>query len=207
MAPAIKICGLKTVDAVKAASGADYIGFIFFPRSPRNITPKDAAALHKYAKAKVVAVVVDASDELLQEIVSKLKPDYLQLHGDESSARVAEIKKTYGLPVIKALKILTAKDLEKAASYEDVADMLMFDAKSPGLLPGGNGIHFDWDMLHGKTFKKPYFLSGGLNINNVEKALQASGAKMIDISSGLETSPGNKDPKMIADFIKKCKTL
>jgi phosphoribosylanthranilate isomerase len=205
--PIIKICGLKTLEAVKATTGVDYIGFIFFPRSPRNITPEQAAVLKIHSRAKSVAVTVDASDEQLRSIMQTSQPDYLQLHGSETPARVAEIKKVFSVPVIKALPIKIAEDIQAASAFEDVADILMFDAKSFGDLPGGNGISFDWKMLAGRKFKKPYFLSGGLNISNVEQALKESGATMIDVSSGLESSPGNKDPRMIAEFIRSVKSL
>jgi phosphoribosylanthranilate isomerase len=195
------------VEAVQAAKGAEYIGFIFFPSSPRNITPKDAEALRQHIDAESIAVTVDPSDELLKNILGTFKADYIQLHGDETPERIRHIKKTFFLPVIKALKISTKADIEMAAAYENVADMLMFDAKSPGELPGGNGVAFDWHMLAGRKFKRPYFLSGGLSINNIEKALRESGAAMVDISSGLESSPGNKDPEMIDAFIQKCKSL
>lgn len=207
MAPAVKICGLKTLEAVQAAKGADYYGFVVFPRSPRNISPENAAKLKVHTSGKTVAVTVNAGDDLLQEIVSKFRPDYVQLHGDETPERVAEVKKKFPVSVIKALPVRIAKDINLTARFEDIADMLMFDAKPSGDLPGGNGIPFDWTLLAGKKFKKPYFLSGGINIANVEKALRESGAWMIDISSGLESSSGNKDPQMIADFIKKVKAI
>jgi phosphoribosylanthranilate isomerase len=207
MTPAVKICGLKTPEAVQAAKGADYCGFVFFPRSPRNITPENAAKLKVYASGKTVAVTVNADDDFLQEIAEKFQPDFIQLHGDETPERVAEVRKKFAVSVIKALPVRTAEDIDLAAHFEDIADILMFDAKPPGDLPGGNGIPFDWTLLAGRKFRKPYFLSGGISIGNVEKALKESGARVIDISSGLESSPGNKDPQMIVEFIKKVKAL
>lgn len=206
MVPIVKICGLKTPEAVQAAEGADYYGFIFFPRSPRNIIPEHAARLKAYAGGKTVAVTVNADDGFLQEIADTFQPDFIQLHGDETPERVAEVRKKFSVSVIKALPVKTAEDIDIAAYFEDMADMLMFDAKPSGGLPGGNGIPFDWTLLAGRKFRKPYFLSGGITIGNAEKAMKESGARMLDISSGLESSPGNKDPQMIRDFIKKIKS-
>lgn len=207
MTPLVKICGLKTLEAVQAAEGADYIGFVFFSRSPRNISPEESAGLKSYIHARTVAVTVNADDAFLARIMQTLQPDYLQLHGNETPVRVAEVRKKFSASVIKALSIKSPEDIGIAAAYEEVADILMFDAKSSSDLPGGNGIAFDWTMLRGKKFRKPYFLSGGLNISNVETALQESGASMIDISSGLESSPGEKEPQMITEFLKKVKNL
>jgi phosphoribosylanthranilate isomerase len=201
----VKTCGLKTLDAVLAAkeAGADYLGFIFFEKSPRNITAAEAAKLATFAPAiPVVAVTVDADDAALSAILKDFTPAYLQLHGKESPTRVAEVKQKFGLPVIKALSIKTAEDVQAAHAYEEAADMLMFDAKSTGPLPGGNGLAFDWQLLAGQNFTKPWFLSGGLNADNVEQAVRISGAKLLDVSSGLETAPGVKSPELIKAFVK-----
>jgi phosphoribosylanthranilate isomerase len=202
LVPIVKICGLKTKEAVLAAKDADYFGFIFFPPSPRNVTAEIAENIRQYGDAEAVAVTVDPTDSFLQDIFSRFRPDYIQLHGSETPERVKEIKKKFFLPVIKALKIKTPADIDKAAAYEMVADLLMFDAGA-----GGSGTSFDWNLLKGKVFKKPYFLSGGINKGNVENALRITDAKMLDISSGLESSPGNKDPEMIAEFIKQVKSI
>jgi phosphoribosylanthranilate isomerase len=207
MTAAVKICGLKTREAVAAAKDADYIGFVFYTLSPRNISPKEAEALRAHASAEIVAVTVDPTDEFLKDMLSAFKPDYLQLHGSETPERVKEIKKTFYLPVIKALPVRNAADIDVAKDYEAIADILMFDAKTEKGPHGGSGVAFDWNLLSGRTFRRPYFLSGGLNSRNVEEALRTSGALMVDVSSGIETSPGVKDAALIEAFIKKVKNL
>jgi phosphoribosylanthranilate isomerase len=167
MSPDIKICGLKTGEAVEAAlsGGASYVGFIFFPKSPRNIVPEAAGKLRVKARnrAKAVAVTVDADDAFLDHIMHGMEPDMLQLHGKESPARVAEVKRRYGLPVIKALSVSSAEDIGKARPYAGIADFIMFDAKAPkgSELPGGNGVSFDWSLLRAVGPDLPYFLAGG----------------------------------------------
>ncbi len=207
MSPAVKICGLKTREAIVAAKGASYFGFVLFPPSPRYVTPEEAAALKKYATGKTVAVTVDADDNLLNEIVNTFGPDYVQLHGDETSERMRYIKKRFSIPVIKAFKIATASDLAKVPEFEEQADMLLFDTRSSDGQHGGTGKTFDWNILKGRKFRKPYFLSGGINIDNVENALRITDASMIDISSGLELSKGEKDPAKIVGFLNKIKEL
>ncbi|MGU3400140.1 phosphoribosylanthranilate isomerase [Brucellaceae bacterium D45D] len=202
----IKICGLKTPDAVNAAldAGASHIGFIFFPKSPRNIDPTDAAALRKVAKdrAKVVAVTVDADDATLDAITDAVKPDMLQLHGHETPERVRIVKERYGLPVMKAFAIREASDLEAITPYKGVADRFLFDAKPPkgADLPGGNGVSFDWSLLDALDADVDYMLSGGLNADNIAEALQKTRAPGIDISSGVERAPGEKDVRLIEEF-------
>lgn len=203
----VKICGLTTSEAVQAANDADYVGFIFYPPSSRHLTPEKAAMLAKDAKPKVVAVTVDATDELLTELKTVLKPTYLQLHGNESPARIRAIKEKFGLPVIKAIAVASGDDAAKAHAYEEVADMLLFDARPPKGLPGGNGIAFDWRILSHRSFDKPWFLSGGITSVNVEEAVRISGAKMLDVSSSLESSPGVKDPALVRQFVSKLKNL
>ncbi|MCY6383119.1 phosphoribosylanthranilate isomerase [Hoeflea prorocentri] len=206
MSVPVKICGLKTEEAVDAAlkGGAAYIGFIFFPKSPRNITPRDAGLLAERARgrARTVAVTVNADDALLDEIVAGVKPDYLQLHGKESTERVAQIKERFGLPVIKAFAIREAADLAAVRDYVGVADQLLFDAKPPpgAELPGGNGVAFDWSILSGLDGGIDYLLSGGLNAGNISEAIIGTGAPAIDVSSGVEGAPGEKDPGLIAGF-------
>ncbi|MEP7452673.1 phosphoribosylanthranilate isomerase [Phyllobacterium sp. SB3] len=202
----IKICGLKTDDAVAAAldGGATHIGFIFFAKSPRNIDPVEAGRLRKAAigKAKAVAVTVDADNATLDAIVEALEPDFLQLHGHESVERVAEVKACFRLPVIKAFAIREQSDLDQVEPYIGVADFFLFDAKPPkgSELPGGNGIAFDWQVLSTLDGKVPYMLSGGLNAGNIGEALQATNARGIDISSGVESAPGVKDVSLIKEF-------
>lgn len=202
----IKICGLKTDDAVAAAldGGASHIGFIFFAKSPRNIDPVEAGRLRKAAigRAKAVAVTVDADDATLDAIVAAMKPDFLQLHGHETVERVAQVKARFGLPVIKAFALRERDDLDQIKPYDGVADMFLFDAKPPkgSELPGGNGVSFDWQLLSALDGQDPYMLSGGLNAANIGAALQATNARGIDISSGVESAPGVKDVSLIKEF-------
>ena len=202
----IKICGLKTPEAVEAAlnGGATHIGFIFFQKSPRHMTPADAGRLREAAqnRAKVVAVTVDADDATLDEIVRELKPDMLQLHGHETPQRVADVKKRYGLPVIKAFAVREASDLDAITPYKGIADRFLFDAKPPkgADLPGGNGVSFDWTLLDALDADVDYMLSGGLNAGNIAEALQKTRAPGIDVSSGVERAPGEKDVRLIEEF-------
>ncbi|MHB8284733.1 MAG: phosphoribosylanthranilate isomerase [Caulobacteraceae bacterium] len=203
-----KICGLSTPEAVAAAidGGASHIGFVFFPKSPRNIDPDRAAVLATPAKArgiKVVAVTVDATDTELEAINLALSPDLIQLHGHETPARAAEIKQRSGAGVVRAFRVETPADLEAAAPFEGVVDYLMFDAKAPAgaVLPGGNGAAFDWTILAGRRFETPWFLAGGLEVGNVSDAVKASGATLVDVSSGVEIAPGVKEPGLITAFL------
>lgn len=202
----VKICGLKTAEAIDLAVelGATHTGFIFFEKSPRNIEPDDAGRLAERirGKAKIVAVTVDADSDLLDEIISALSPDILQLHGNESPERVLTIKAVYGLPVIKAFSIRDADDLKKIEPYIGIADRFLFDAKPPkgSDLPGGNGVSFDWHLLETLDGSVDYMLSGGLNAENVGEALALTGARAVDISSGVESAPGVKDLKRMREF-------
>ena len=204
----IKICGLKTRETVAAAldAGASHIGFIFFAKSPRNIEPVEAGRLRALArgKAKAVAVTVDASDLFLDEIVAVMKPDILQLHGNETPERVAAIKARYGLPVMKALSVSTEADLERIKPFVGIADRFLFDAKPPkgSELPGGNGVSFDWRLLTGLDAGVDYMLSGGLNAANIGDALRLANPPGIDISSGVESEPGVKEPALIEQFFR-----
>lgn len=204
----IKICGLSTAEAMKATveAGADHVGFIFFEKSPRNVSPQQAAELADIARnrAKIVAVTVNASDEFLEDIVEKVRPDTLQLHGSETPERVREIKARYGIPVMKAFAIRDASDLQNLAHYSGIADCFLLDAKAPAGsdLPGGNGVSFDWNLLKALDSGIHYMLSGGLGVGNIIEALGISGATAIDISSGVEAAPGVKDIAKIAAFIK-----
>jgi len=204
----IKICGLRTDEAVAAAldGGASHIGFIFFPKSPRNVDPVLAGRLRQAAKgrAQAVAVTVDADDATLEGIVAAMKPDMLQLHGNESVARVAEIKARYGLPVMKAFALRERDDIEQIVPYVGIADRFLFDAKPPkgSELPGGNGVSFDWKVLSTLDASIDYMLSGGLNAANIAEALRATNAQGIDTSSGVESSPGVKDVSLIREFFR-----
>lgn len=206
MKPDIKICGLKTPEAVERAlsRGATHIGFIFFPKSPRHIEPDLAGRLAEAARgrAKVVAVTVDADNDDLDEIVDLLRPDILQLHGQESPDRVLTIRALYGLPVMKAFSVREATDLEKIDPYIGIVERFLFDAKPPkgSELPGGNGVSFDWTLLQSLDGSVDYMLSGGLNRENVAEALAVTHAPGIDISSGVESAPGVKDVAMIDTF-------
>ncbi|MFK5979497.1 MAG: phosphoribosylanthranilate isomerase [Rhizobiaceae bacterium] len=208
MAIQTKICGLTTPAAVETAisGGASHIGYIFFAKSPRNISPDNAATLADLARGKVIQtiVTVNAGDAFLDEIVNKVRPNLLQLHGSETPERVREIKSRFNLPLIKAFSISEAQDLEITKAYEGVADQFLFDAKPPkgADLPGGNGISFDWNLLRDFTSSTPYMLSGGLNADNVEEAVLLSGAEAIDISSGVESAPGIKDIAKIETLLK-----
>ena len=208
MALDIKICGLKTDGALAAAltGGASHVGFIFFAKSPRYVEPAEAGRLREAAhgKAKAVAVTVDASDAFLDEIVAAMQPDMLQLHGSEMPDRVAELKARYNLPVMKAVSVSEAADLERVKPFIGIADHFLFDAKPPkgSELPGGNGVAFDWHILAGLDAGVDYMLSGGLNAANIGDALRLANPPGIDISSGVESAPGVKDPALIEQFFR-----
>ncbi|TPN47631.1 MULTISPECIES: phosphoribosylanthranilate isomerase [unclassified Mesorhizobium] len=208
MALDIKICGLKTDQAMAAAlaGGASHVGFIFFAKSPRYLEPAEAGRLREAARGKAlaVAVTVDAGDAVLDEIVEKMQPDMLQLHGSETPERIAEVKARHGLPVMKALPLSEAADLDRIRSFIGVADRFLFDAKPPkgSELPGGNGVTFDWRILAGLDAGVDYMLSGGLNAANIGDALRLANPPAIDISSGVESAPGVKDPALIEQFFR-----
>jgi phosphoribosylanthranilate isomerase len=209
-----KICGLSTPETVEAAldAGATWLGFNFFQKSPRYVTPQTAARLAEPARrrgVKIVAVTVEPDDSLVEEIARVLAPDFIQLHGDESPARTAAIKARTGLGVIKVLSVTDASDIARAADYEGVADHLMFDARPPkgSALPGGMGAQFDWDLLAGQRFSRPHFLAGGLDPWNVSEAVRRSGAPIADVSSGVERGPGLKDAALITAFLDAVKRI
>lgn len=202
-----KICGLRTKEAVDTslAYGASYLGFVFYSPSPRNISPEDAAAICKHVPSTVkrVAVTVSMSNSELEALLKAFTPDYLQLHGNESPERVKEVQLQYSIPIIKAISVSSAEDITLAARYEKYTDMLLFDAKPPkdAVLPGGNGVSFDWNLLKDAKMTRPWFLSGGLSCQNIAQALKNSGATMVDVSSGIESSPGVKDIARIKEFL------
>lgn len=206
MSVSIKFCGLSRVEDVVAAAdaGARYVGFVFFPKSPRNVTPDEARLLAVEVPVGVakVALVVDADDAFLDEITSKVPLDILQLHGKESPERVAQIKARYGLPVMKAVGIADAEDLPQLDVYAQVADQILVDAKPPktAKLPGGNGLAFDWRLIANRRWPVPWILAGGLTPENVALAVQMTGARQVDLSSGVESSVGVKDAGLMRAF-------
>jgi len=202
-----KICGLSTPEAVAAAleGGASHIGFNFFAPSPRAVSPETAARLAAPARgrARIVAVTVDPDDVLLDRLATLLKPDLIQLHGREAPARAAAVAARTGVGVIKVLPVAEEADLASAGAFETVAEHLMFDAKPPkdAVMPGGLGAVFDWSLLAGRRFSRPWFLAGGLDPWNAADAIGQSGAPMLDVSSGVERGPGVKDPALILAFL------
>ncbi len=213
MSIAVKICGLNDAGSVAAAveGGAAFVGFVFFPPSPRYVEPETAARLGAHVPKSIlkVGLVVDADHATLRDIVERGKIDMLQLHGAESPARVAEIRARFGLPVMKAILVETAADVDKARDFESVADRLMFDARPPkdATRPGGNARPFDWTLLKDRAPAKPWLLAGGLSAANVADAVRASGASAVDVSSGVETAPGRKSPEKILEFLRIAATL
>ncbi|WP_425073149.1 phosphoribosylanthranilate isomerase [Sagittula sp. S175] len=203
----VKICGLsrpEDVDAVAAAKAA-YAGFVFFPKSPRNVSPEQAQALALQAPVGLakVALVVNADDALLDRITASVPLDMLQLHGAETPERVSQVRARYGLPVMKAVGLASEDDLPKLGLYAQVADQLLIDAKPPkdGDLPGGNGLAFDWRLIAGRRWPRPWMLAGGLTSDNVAEAIRMTGARQVDVSSGVESAPGVKDADLIAAFV------
>jgi len=202
-----KICGLTTPDALDAAlaGGAAFVGAVSFPKSPRHLEPLHAATLFERARgrARVVAVTVDADDALLTELALILKPDLIQLHGAETPARAERVRALTGAGIIKVLLIRTHEDFAEANAWEPFVDHLMFDARPPegAHLPGGVGARFDWTLLADRAFRHPWFVAGGLAPDNVAQAIRVSGAPLVDVSSGVESAPGVKDPARITAFL------
>jgi len=209
---AIKICGLTSAEAVDAAvnAGAAYGGLVFHPKSPRFVALEQARMLadRMRGRLKIVALIADMEDAAIEAVVKNVRPDVLQLHGGETVQRTAEIRSRFGLPVIKALPVAQASDLDGVSDYEKFADMLMFDARPPkgAERAGGHGAAFDWKLLAGRSFTKPWFLAGGLTPDNVARAMALSGAVLVDVSSGVESAPGMKDTARIAAFINATKS-
>ena len=208
MTVAAKICGLSEPQSLRAAvaGGARYVGFVFYPRSPRAIAPPMAAELARLLPTGVrsVGLFVDPDDEFLEHVTGQVPLDLIQLHGSETPRRIAEIKARYALPVMKAVKIGGPEDLTVALEAAEVADRLLFDAKPPAkvsALPGGNGIAFDWTILAGRSWPRPWMLSGGLTVENVAEAVRVTGATEVDVSSGVEDRPGHKDPALVRAFL------
>jgi len=202
----VKICGLRDAASLQAAvdAGAAYVGLVFFPKSPRNVTIEEAAVLAKTVPPGIakVALVVDADDALLDAITAKVPLDILQLHGHETPERVSAIRARYGLPVMKAVGVAGPDDLAALDDYAKVADQILVDAKPPkdADLPGGNGLSFDWRLIAGRRWPVPWMLAGGLTPENVREAILLTGAMQVDVSSGVEGAPGVKDAALIAAF-------
>ncbi len=215
MSVAAKICGLTSAEAVAAvvAGGARFAGFVFYPPSPRDLTPEQAASLASGLAPGItrVGVFVDPDNAMLESVLAKVPLDLLQFHGSETPERLAAVKDRFRLKVMKAIKIASAVDLQAAKAYLSVADWLMFDAKPPkdfqGALPGGNALAFDWELLRAKTWPLPWMLSGGLNVDNLAEAARISRAEVLDVSSGVERRPGEKDPEKIRAFLARVKAL
>ncbi len=208
MTVAAKICGLTEPESLRAAvaGGARYVGFVFYPRSPRAIAPPMAAELARLLPTGVrsVGLFVDPDDEFLEHVTGQVPLDLIQLHGAETPRRIAEIKARYALPVMKAIRVGGPEDLTAALEAAEVADRLLFDAKPPAkvsALPGGNGIAFDWTILAGRSWPRPWMLSGGLTAETVAEAVRVTGATEVDVSSGVEDRPGHKDPALVRAFL------
>jgi len=208
MSVRVKICGLREAAHVRAAvaAGAAYVGLNFFPPSPRHVTPAAAAALALEVPPGVakVALTVDAGDDLLDAIVAQVPLDMLQLHGHETPDRVAAVRARYGLPVMKVVGVATEADLAQLDEQARAADQILVDAKPPpgAVLPGGNGVPFDWRLIAGRRWPRPWMLAGGLTAANVAEAVRLTGARQVDVSSGVERAPGVKDEGLIAAFLR-----
>jgi phosphoribosylanthranilate isomerase len=207
----VKICGLSTRETLEVAldAGADMVGFVFFPPSPRHLSLEAGRELGRQVRrrALTVALTVDADDATLDNIMDALSPDLFQLHGRESVARLRDIKQRFGRPVMKAVPVETAADLAVLPGYAAVADRILFDARAPkdATRPGGLGAPFDWHLLEKLDLDLPYMVSGGLSAANVAEALRITGAGGVDVSSGVESAPGVKDPELIEAFIRACR--
>ena len=209
MAITAKICGVNSLDAVAAvvAGGASHMGLNFYPPSPRYVSPADAATLAAETPLEVckVGLFVDVDDDALGAVLDAVALDLLQLHGDETVERVAAVRERFGLPVMKAIRVAGPDDIEMAAAFTEVADWLLFDARAPAemkdALPGGNALSFDWGLIAGRSWPVPWMLSGGLEVGNVAEAVAVSGARTVDVSSGIEDRRGHKSPAMIEDFL------
>lgn len=210
----VKICGIRSPEAMDAAvaGGARYVGLNFYAPSPRAVGPVEAAALARRVPTGVrtVGLFVEPDDELLDSVLGQVPLDMIQLHGGETPGRIAEIKAAISAPVIKAIRVATAADLEPVPDYEAVADMLLFDAKPPPnvtALPGGNGVPFDWTILAGRQWARPWMLSGGLTVENLSESVRTTGATAVDVASGVEDRPGHKDPALVTAFLDRAASL
>jgi phosphoribosylanthranilate isomerase len=203
----VKICGINSREAAEAAlrAGADFAGLVFFERSPRHLSLEQAGVLARLlrGRTRVVTLMVEPSDAAVDEVMAAVSPDLIQLHGNESPARAAAIAARTGRPIIKVLAVADSEDVARAHAYEEAADYLLFDAKvdASATRPGGWGAAFDWQLVSGRTFRRPFGLAGGLNPENVARAITVSGAQLVDASSGVEDAPGRKSPEKIAAFV------
>lgn len=203
----VKICGIKTIEASDAAihAGADLAGLVFHAPSPRNLDLERATAMarHMRGRIRIVALLVDPSDDLAAAIAQAVSPDYFQLHGRETPARVSELVARFRIPAIKGFGLAEAADLANVPRYDDVAEMFLFDAKAPAsaATPGGHGVAFDWQLLKGRKFARPWLLAGGLGPDNVARAIRTADAPGVDVSSGVERTPGTKDAELIRAFV------
>lgn len=206
MAIQVKICGITSAEAADAAvrAGADFAGLVLHASSPRHLAPEQAASLaaRMRGRLRLVAMLVDPADEAVAAAVAAVKPDFVQLHGAETPARAAAIRSRFGVGIIKVFPLAEPSDFAGVAAFEDAADMLMFDAKPPAgaTREGGLGAAFDWQMLNGRKFSRPWLLAGGLNAENVARAIRLTDAPGVDVSSGVETAPGKKSAELIAQF-------
>lgn len=215
MSVVVKICGLDAPDSVAMAvvEGAAMVGFVFYPPSPRNLTPAQAGRLVAGVPSGIdrVGLFVDPTDSDIGTVLAEAPLDLIQLHGSESVERVKQVRTTFKRPVIKAIKVETAADIDAATVFDGIADWLLFDAKPPktlaNALPGGNRVSFDWTLLQGRRFKRPWLLAGGLDADNLAEAVRQSGAMAVDVSSGVEERPGVKDPKRIQAFLHAARAL
>ncbi|HXC55222.1 MAG TPA: phosphoribosylanthranilate isomerase [Rhizomicrobium sp.] len=202
----IKICGITSAEAADATvrAGADFAGLVFHPKSPRHLVPEQAASLAARLRGRVrlAVMLVDPADEAIAAAIAAVKPDFIQLHGAETPARVGAIRSRFDVPVLKVISVADAADFTDVGRFEDAADMLMFDAKPPpgASREGGLGAPFDWQIMRGRKFAKPWLLAGGLNAENVARALNLTEAPGVDVSSGVETAPGIKSPELISQF-------
>jgi len=207
MSVLVKICGINSREAADAAlrAGTDFAGLVFFERSPRHLSLDQAAVLARLlrGRTRIVTLLVDPPDAVVNDVMSAVSPDLIQLHGNESPARVGTIAARVRRPVIKVVHVADAEDVVRAHAYEDAADYLLFDAKADASAtrPGGWGSAFDWQLVAGRSFRRPFGLAGGLNPENIARAIQVSGAHFVDASSGVEDTPGVKSPQKIAAFI------
>ena len=203
----VKICGINSHAAADAAlrAGAEFGGLVFFAKSPRHLTLEQALPLAERMRArlKLAALVVDESDDALAAIANRIRPDFFQLHGKETPGRVAQIVARFSIPAIKALPLAQQSDLAQAAAYEEMTQMFLFDAApaAAATRPGGHGTAFDWRILKDAIMRRPWFLAGGLNPENVARAIEVSGAERVDVSSGVESAPGVKSDARIAEFV------
>jgi phosphoribosylanthranilate isomerase len=206
MALLVKICGINTAAAADAAvrARADFCGLVFHPKSPRHLTLDAARALAERirGRARLVTLLCDPDDESVAAVATAVRPDFLQLHGHETPERAAALHASFGIPLVKAFPIADAEDFGPVAAFAPYVEMFLFDAKAPaGTRPGGHGVAFDWQLLGGRRFARPWFLAGGLSPENVARAVASSGAPAVDVSSGVESAPGVKNPDLIAAFV------